>query len=197
MFRDKKTGEECYFLEVQCVDYYRMLSDSAQTTLVDKTWIERQASDQKLVNDRIIDIGLKHNIPIVATTDFHYVSKEDRDAHLLLLAIQSKTTMETRADGPGGRLAFEATAMLSTAELVAAFTETESGFNGYSEDLVREWIVNTNRAAALVEEPKYLEPTGYKIPTFPVNQSTDFSHFLSWKNSLDPTQLNKIIGSHK
>jgi len=194
MFRDKKTGENCYFLEVQCVDYYRMLSDSSSTSLIDKAWIERQAKDQKIVNDRIIDLGTKYNIPIVATTDFHYVSKEDRDAHLLLLAIQSKTTIETRADGPGGRLAFEATSMLSTDELISSFTETESGYNGYSKDQVSEWINNTVKASELVEEPKYLEPSGYKIPTFPIEQSTDFSQFIQWKNSLNSEEITQIIG---
>jgi len=193
MFYDKKLGQDCYFLEVQCVDYYRMLSDTSKTTVFDKQWIERQARDQKIVNDRIIDLAERTNIPLVCTTDSHYVGKEDRDAHLLLLAIQSKTSIKSSTDGRGGRLAFEATAMLSTEELIEAFTETESGFNGYSKDQVEGWIKNTTLADSLIESPDYLKPEGYKLPEFPVNESTDFSKFCEWKSKLEKDEISNIL----
>lgn len=193
MFRDKKTGQNCYFLEVQCVDFYRMLDEHAKTSFFDKRWIERQARDQKEVNDKIIALASKLKVPVVCTTDAHYVSKADRDAHLLLLAIQSKTTIDSPAEGKGGRLAFEATAMLSSEELVKAFSEKESGFNGYDEAQVVEWIKNTQLAADLVEEPKYLEPEGYELPEYPVKEADDFEAFLKWKNSLEQEQVDQLI----
>lgn len=193
LFYDKEIGESTYFLEVQCVDFYRMLSDNEKVPVFDKRWIERQARDQKIVNDRIIDLATKHNIPLICTTDAHYVSRADREAHLLLLAIQSKTNINQPTDGPGGRLAFEATSMLSTQELINAFTETDSGFNGYSQDQVESWIRNTMHASDLVEEPTYLESKGYQLPEFPVEKSNDFSNFCAWKGTLDKTQIDKII----
>lgn len=196
-----KLFPESYYLEVQGVDYYDRLDAFALTPEVDKEWIEQQALDQKYVNDRIIDLGTKLNIPIVATTDAHYVKKEDRESHLLMLAVQSKTNIKSRAIGSagGGRLAFEATPLLSTDELVTMMTEKESGFNGYDESLVREWISNTQLVADQCEMPDYLNPKDengkvkYKIPLFPIDDSPDFGNFLEWKETLEKEQLEKIL----
>jgi DNA polymerase III alpha subunit len=191
-----KLFPESYYLEVQGVDYYGMLDTSARTAAVDKDWIEMQASDQKLVNDRIIDIADKLKVPVVCTTDFHYVSRADRESHLLMLAVQSKKSIDTPAMGSGvkgGRLAFEATPLLATKELIAMFTETDSGFNGYPEYLVKEWVANTSKAADQCEVPNYLKSEGYKIPAFPVEESDDYSRFLKWKQGLDPEQVEKLI----
>jgi len=195
----KKLFPESYFLEVQGVDFYGMLDSSAHTPEVDKVWIEMQAEDQKLVNDRMLDLADKTKVPVVCTTDFHYVSKKDRDSHLLMLAVQSKKSIDAPALGSGekgGRLAFEATPLLSTQELIAMFTETSSGYNGYSEHMVKEWIENTNKAAALCEPADYLAPSGYKIPLFPVQESDDYARFLKWKSSLDPEQIQKILNEN-
>lgn len=192
----QKLFPESYFLEVQGVDYYGMLDAAAHTAEVDKEWIEMQAEAQKLVNDRILDLADKLKVRVVCTTDAHYVSKQDRESHLLMLAVQSKKSIDSPALGTGekgGRLAFEATPLLSTEELVTMFTETNSGFNGYSENMVREWIKNTTIAADLCAPADYLAPSGYKIPLFPVEQSDDYAKFLTWKKRLDPDQIGKIL----
>lgn len=196
----KKMFGESYFLEVQVVDYFSMLDSSAKTLLIDKEWIENQAETQKRVNDRVIDLGDKTGVKIVATTDSHYVNKVDRDTHLLMLAIQSKTSIDSPALGNkerGGRLAFEATPMLSTEELVNIFTETNSGFNGYPKSMVEEWLGNTHIAADMCEPAKYLDFTGYKIPLFPVENSPDFQSFMRWKNKLDSEQIENILNKNE
>jgi DNA polymerase III alpha subunit len=192
----KKLFPESYFLEVQGVDFYNQLDMGANTLPVDKEWIEVQAYDQKAANDKIIDLGAKYNIPIVCTTDAHYVKRSDRDSHLLMLAVQSKTNIQAPALGSaerGARLAFEATPMLSTQELIDMFTETNSGFNGYDPVQVQEWIKNTQLAASLCEPASYLAPSGYKIPLFPINQSDDYTNFLKWRNSLEQEQIDGIL----
>lgn len=192
----KKLFPESYYIEVQGVDYYGMLDSSARTSEVDRDWIEMQATDQKAANDKLIDMAEKLKVPIVCTTDAHYVRPEDRDSHLLMLAVQSKTSIETPAFGAvgrGGRLAFEATPMISTDDLVKMFTEKDSGFNGYAEDQVREWVKNTQLAAAQCEPADYLAPSGYKIPLFPVEQSEDYQNFIKWRKGLEQEEIDNIL----
>jgi len=201
----KKLFPESYYLEVQGVDFYRQLDASAFTPEIDKQWIEMQATDQKNANDRIIDLANKLDVPLVLTTDAHYVLPEDRESHLLMLAIQSRASINAPALGSkdrGSRLAFEATPMLSTSQLIEMVTETESGFNGYSEDQVKQWIANTSRASNQCEEPSYLNPLDqdgnlkYKIPLFPVEQSDDYAKFTQWKNKLDQSEINNILNDN-
>ncbi|MFH1611839.1 MAG: DNA polymerase III subunit alpha [bacterium] len=45
--------------------------------------------EQKKVNDELIKISKKYNIPVVATNDAHYLKPEDAEAHDVLLAIQT------------------------------------------------------------------------------------------------------------
>lgn len=189
---------ENYFLEIQAVDYYNQLDASAKTSLVDKEWIELQAKEQKRVNDMYAEFGSKFGPKIVVTTDAHYTTPADRESHLLMLAVQSKKNIQQPSfmvAGKGGRLAFEATPMLSTEELVETMTETESGYNGYDESLVREWIGNTRLAIDICEPPDYLESTGYKIPLFPIDQTDDYQDFVRWKNTLEQEQIDSIVKS--
>ncbi len=48
---------------------------------------------QKKINPYILELGKDLGIKVVATCDSHYLTKEDYDAHEILLAIQTKTTM--------------------------------------------------------------------------------------------------------
>lgn len=45
--------------------------------------------EQNKVNEKLIAIASKLEIPLVATNDIHYVRKEDKDAHEVLLAVQT------------------------------------------------------------------------------------------------------------
>ncbi|MBI5421640.1 DNA polymerase III subunit alpha, partial [Candidatus Peregrinibacteria bacterium] len=44
---------------------------------------------QKVVNDRLIELGKTHGIPLVATCDSHYVNPEDNEAQDIMLCIQT------------------------------------------------------------------------------------------------------------
>lgn len=48
-----------------------------------------EQSEQKLVNDKIWDIGKRKGIPVIATCDSHYVSADDHEAHEVMLSIQT------------------------------------------------------------------------------------------------------------
>jgi len=45
--------------------------------------------EQKIANDKMIALGKKLNIPLVATNDVHYLDIEDRDAQEVLLCVQT------------------------------------------------------------------------------------------------------------
>jgi len=45
--------------------------------------------EQKTVNQALIEIGQKHNIPLVATNDVHYIKPEDAEAQDVLMSIQT------------------------------------------------------------------------------------------------------------
>ncbi|HUT22331.1 MAG TPA: DNA polymerase III subunit alpha [Candidatus Bipolaricaulota bacterium] len=46
--------------------------------------------DQKKVNAKIFELGKKHEVPIVATNDIHYLNTEDAEAHDILICLQTK-----------------------------------------------------------------------------------------------------------
>lgn len=52
---------------------------------IQKNGVENQLQ----INERLIDIGKRLSIPIVATNDCHYLRKEDAKAHEILLCIQT------------------------------------------------------------------------------------------------------------
>ncbi len=50
--------------------------------------------DQNIVNKKLIELGAKTQTPVVATKDVHYINKDDRDAHDILLCVQTGKTIE-------------------------------------------------------------------------------------------------------
>jgi DNA polymerase-3 subunit alpha len=56
-------------------------------------WLQQQYRDfiakETKVNEALVDLGRKMGIPLVATNDSHYISREDWRAHEVLLNIQS------------------------------------------------------------------------------------------------------------
>ncbi len=50
--------------------------------------------EQKKVNAALVQIAKKHNLPLIATTDTHYLNKEDAEAQEILLCLQGKNTLE-------------------------------------------------------------------------------------------------------
>jgi DNA polymerase-3 subunit alpha len=67
-----------------------------QDMFKDKYFLEVQPtyqSEQKIVNDQLFSLEKELGIPIIATGDCHYPSKEDRYAHEVMLAIQTRSLM--------------------------------------------------------------------------------------------------------
>jgi DNA polymerase III subunit alpha len=50
--------------------------------------------DQKRLNSLLYPLSEKYNIPLVATSDSHYLTKDDREAHEVMLTIQTQDTFD-------------------------------------------------------------------------------------------------------
>ncbi len=62
----------------------------------DRFFLEVQPEDQNdqvILNEKIFALSAKKNIPIVATGDCHYLNADDRQAHEVMLAIQTQDKM--------------------------------------------------------------------------------------------------------
>jgi DNA polymerase-3 subunit alpha len=63
----------------------------------DNFYLEVQANsipEQKIVNDGLIKISKELNIPLVATNDVHYLTRDRAASHEALLCIQTQTTLD-------------------------------------------------------------------------------------------------------
>ncbi len=52
--------------------------------------------DQEPLNKKLISLSRRYGVPLVATNDNHYTTKEDAEAQEILLCIQTQTTIETK-----------------------------------------------------------------------------------------------------
>lgn len=112
-------------------------------------------------NEKIIRLAEICDLPIICTTDSHYLTEEERDEHQLVLAIQSKKSI----DDPD-RFTFEATPLLSTGEMCEIFDD--------------KIIENTQKIADLCEYPDYLkfDSHGYRMPKFPIPETDEYRKYL-------------------
>jgi len=63
----------------------------------DNLYLEIQENlipEQKIVNEGLIKISKELNIPLIATNDVHYLSKDDARSHEVLLCIQTQATLD-------------------------------------------------------------------------------------------------------
>lgn len=81
--------------------------------------IQKEWPEQKIINEGMAKISKETGIPVVATSDVHYVDKEDHDAHDILLCVQtgSFSDQENRMKMDGDW------SFLSTEEMVKAFAD--------------------------------------------------------------------------
>lgn len=74
----------------------RVLLSKMRDLFRDRYYLEVQPGvieEQKLLNQHIFELEKQLEIPLIATGDCHYATQEDRYAHEVMLAIQTRTTM--------------------------------------------------------------------------------------------------------
>jgi DNA polymerase-3 subunit alpha len=78
----KEIWGEDYYLEVQFIDIYN-----------------GPVNIQEKSNNFLIEMGKKHNIKVIMTSDSHYIDREDAESHQTLLLLQTKSTREKLRNG--------------------------------------------------------------------------------------------------
>jgi len=115
-----KYGDD-YFLEVMPHDY----------------------EEQKIVNDRALELAARDGVKVVATNDSHYISLEDRVTHEILLAIQTRAKWSNpkRFGKEWPDVDFK-----SRHDMVLAFEKF-----GYNREDIEIWLNNTLTVSKLVD----------------------------------------------
>ena len=117
--------------------------------------------DQNQVNKSLIEISKKTGIPLIGTSDIHYVNKEDQEAHEILLCVQTQKTIN---DKDRMSLADFNLSLKSPDEMKAAFKN------------IPEAIENTGKIAKMCNvEIKMGE---YIFPKFEIPGNKDAYDFL-------------------
>jgi len=128
---------------------------------------QHQWAEQKVINDGVRRIAKDTGIPMVVTADSHYCLAGDKEAHEILLCVQTGKTM-----GDTDRMTMEMDLFLSDPKDVARRWLTEEP----------EAVLNTARIAERCQVE--LELGGIHIPTFPVptNQTErEYLHQLAYQ----------------
>lgn len=139
--------------------------------------LHHDAIEQMTVNRNIINLAKKHNLRAVATTNAHYVNKEDSAAHDVMLAIGSHQNIYSNF-----RIKYDVPDFyMKSGEEVRSFFERNYG------EYANELCENSIFFADSCEEPdwidpKYTNPSGKELPEFPANKSKDFDEFKVWLN---------------
>lgn len=117
--------------------------------------------EQKKVNPLLIRLARKLNLPLVATNDAHYLSKDDAESHDILLCIQTnkKVTDQDRIRFSSNEFYFK-----SGAEMVDLFGETP------------EAIQNTARIASQCNFD--FPSSGYFLPLFKPPKEKSLSEYF-------------------
>jgi DNA polymerase-3 subunit alpha len=115
---------------------------------------ENSIPEQKIVNEGLIKISKEINIPLVATNDVHYLTRDKASAHEALLCIQTQTTL----DDPN-RMRFQADEFYfkSPKEMQSLFKDLPEAINNTIEIASR---CNLELDFKEIHLPKYEPPVG-------------------------------------
>lgn len=158
LLKYKNTFGDDFYLELQPVGVQPLEHLEYRRNVIEQT-----EQLQAMVNQRMVDFAIKHDVMLVCTSDAHYALAEDRETHALLLAIQSKKDITDES------CFFFPAPCMQTAKQMA-------------EQFPIEWIKNTRRIADRCEDSNYLDfGSDYKIPSFPIPEDDEFS---KWRREL-------------
>lgn len=135
--------------------------------------LQTHTGEQQIVNEHLIDIARRKNLPLILTGDSHYTCPEDKQIHEMTLAIQTKAKLWTPKRFSFGDLQVH----ISSAEECAAQL-TALG-------LPLEAISNTAHVAKMVNSADYFMDTKNHYPVFfkcPEGMTSwDYLEQLAWE----------------
>jgi len=127
---------------------------------------------QTTYNEFLLDLGRQRGLPFVITADAHYLTKEDSELHELLMAMQTKMSLETYRESSEFQYGPEFY-VKTPAEMLA----------GAQSIGCEEAYYNTEKIAEQCNVE--IELGTYYPPVFNVEEADDYSKFLEWKNELE------------
>lgn len=133
---------------------------------------EKSGFDQIKLNNQLITIAKKLNLPLVAAVDAHYLSRADEKIHDVLLAINSKKAVDDPNRHKYGIDEF----YVKDGQEVYDFLLKHHG-QEVAEEAVNNTLVINDRC----ENPIYMETEGNHLPVFDPSAENDYESFLEWK----------------
>jgi DNA polymerase-3 subunit alpha len=136
----------------------------------DRFFIEIQnhgLPEQQKVNQVLKEFARKYGLGLVATNDGHYVRKEDARAHEVLLAIQSKTTLD---DPERWRFPCDEFYVKTPEEMRAMFPEAEWGDEPFDNTVEIARMCNVDLPIG--------DKMVYRIPRFPLPEGRTEAQYL-------------------
>ena len=111
--------------------------------------------EQKLVNEELIKLSKETSIPLIATNDVHYLTREDAKVHDVLLCIQTGKTVDEE-----DRMKFPTDEFY-----LKSYEEMSELFKGVEEAIDNTVLIgercNVNIDFGTLHLPKYEVPNGY------------------------------------
>ncbi len=133
-------------------EYYSIFGDRLFFELQDNG-----LQEQRIVNEKLIELSRHYRIPYVATNDCHYLKKEEAKAHELLLCIQTGKTMNDK-----DRLSFS-----SEEFYFKSCEDMASAFSNYPEALENTLKIaemcNVNIDSGTYHFPEFKPPKGLEL----------------------------------
>lgn len=125
--------------------------------------------EQAAYNDWLVKHSKQEGVPLIITSDAHFLTKEDKDLHNIVMAQQMKKTVEEYSCDEDGMKYGEGHYIRSPDEMLQAALKynAEEAFYNTTEISKR-----CNVEITLGE---------YEAPHFDITKEDDYSDFLSWK----------------
>jgi len=132
--------------------------------------------DQQFLNKQLINLAKTHNVKIIASSNSHYVNKEDYEIHDAALAIGSHQSIYSNY-----RIKYNVNDfyLKSEEEMIKFFSRN------YGEEFAKEIVNNTIEVSDKCEVPewilpKYSNPSGKELPEYDVESDSYYPQFVSW-----------------
>jgi len=120
--------------------------------------------EQRIVNEKLIELSRYYNIPIVATNDCHYLKKDEARAHELLLCIQTGKKLSDK-----DRMSFQSDEFY--------FKSVDEMYNAFSH--YPEALKNTLKIAEMCNVD--IKTGVYHFPDFKTSDNLNINEYLEKK----------------
>ena len=138
-------------------------------------YVELQPHDieeQITANRILVELAKKHGLKTIATCDVHYLKPEDKAAHNILVALQTKKKYQELLQSPYGQKLQKMELHFASPEEV--WRRFENKFDGWEKALLNTLEV----AEKVADSLEYFENTDYKMPVYQVPEGETLESYF-------------------